>query len=84
MRAILFTTKVVVILLFGGWFDQAHHKENGQRIKRICWAQIVRLQRTHPLNPLQGETFRVNPSLIKRGGTGVSLKSLLVPGARGS
>jgi hypothetical protein len=60
MRGIRITIKVMVFLLTGGWFDQAHHKwfdfahheEKGQRmqrihrerIKRICWVQILTLQ----------------------------------------
>jgi hypothetical protein len=35
MRGIRITIEVMVFLLTAGWFDQAHHKENGQRMQRI-------------------------------------------------
>jgi len=51
-RPISITIKVVVILVSGGWFDQAHHKEKGQRmqrIKRIHRERVRRMRRAQIL-----------------------------------
>jgi hypothetical protein len=56
MSLIRITIKVVAFLVFGGWFDQAHHKwldfahhkEKGQRMQRI--------KRIHPDPAFGGRT----------------------------